>query len=175
VKLYLGPQPGAEWRTRMWGESDTEFREYIRLKTGRDVFLRPSWCSWRKRVGLLDVKTGRITCEVCATTIGQVDNHNSAEGILELNHFAPCGLPCACEGADPKWQAANCQPGALGLLHAGAERCSICSSKPCPICNGTGRQERDSTPPRKYARCTRCDGVGKVDGLSLHLEQQENA
>jgi len=123
-------------------------------------------------VGLLDVNTGRITCEVCSTTIGQVDNHNSAAGILELNHFAPCGLPCACEGADMKWLAANCKPGALGLLHAGANRCSICSPKECPVCLGAGRLARIDNRAR---HCTRCDGVGKVDGLSLYLEQQENA
>lgn len=172
MKLYLGPRPRDAWVARMYGESDAELRERSLRELGRDVFLRPSWCSWRKRVGLLDVNTGRITCEVCSTVIGQVDNHNSTTGFLELNHFGPCGLPCACEGADPKWQAANCQPGALGLLHAGKERCSICASRPCPVCNGAGRLARVSEHAK---HCTRCDGAGKVDGLSLHLEQQENA
>ena len=102
-----------------------------------------------------------------------------------------------------KWLAEHAKADAIGIfkrVHAKGSvvMCPICSPKTCPVCSGRcpcgvchGKGEfhgsfqnkcgcrfgKDSATGTMLCRhsCTRCQGKGTVDGLSLHLEQQENA
>lgn len=119
-------------------------------------------------MALLDINTGRITCDACETVIGQIDNHNGLNAILEINHFAPCGLPCACDGCNWQWIAGNAEVNEtkpVAFVHTKTD-CVQCGPKPCPICGGLGEVIHGEVTHNYFAiSCPRCNGRGTIPGL----------